>query len=55
MNKNSSFVKGIGLGMAVGSALGRMLPHGGRRKRAAAKAARSLSDTVDSFMRAIDK
>lgn len=55
MNKNSSFVKGMGLGMAVGSAMGRMMPHGGKRKRAAAKAARSLSDMVDSLTRAIDK
>ena len=55
MNKNSSFVKGMGLGMAVGSAMGRMMPRGGRRKRSAAKAARSLSDMVENLSRAMDR
>lgn len=55
MNKNSSFLKGMGMGMAVGSAMGRMMPHGAKRKRAAAKAAHSLSDMVDSLLRAMDK
>ena len=50
-----SFAKGIGLGMAVGSAMGRMLPHGRRRKRSVAKAARSLSDMVDQLVRSMDK
>jgi gas vesicle protein len=55
MNKDSSFFKGMGLGMAVGSAVGRMMPQGGRRKRAAARAARSLADMVDSLSKAINK
>lgn len=54
MNRNS-FAKGIGLGMAVGSALGRMLPRGGRRRRSVAKAARSLSDVVDQLTRSMGK
>ncbi len=41
--------------MAVGSAMGRMLPHGRRRKRSVAKAARSLSDMVDQLVRSMDK
>lgn len=54
MNRRS-FAKGVGLGMAVGSALGRLLPGGRRRKRSMAKAARSLSDMVDQLSRAMDK
>jgi gas vesicle protein len=53
--KNSLFLKGMGLGVAVGSALGRMMPRGGKRKRAATKAARSLSDVVDNLAKAIER
>lgn len=53
--KQSGFLKGMGMGLAVGSAVGRMMPHGGKRKRAATKAARSLSDVVDNLSKVIER
>ena len=51
---DSNFFKGIGIGMAVGSAVGRMMPRRRRKKHAAAKAARSLSQVVDNLSKAME-
>ncbi len=53
MNR-SNFLKGMGIGMALGSAAGRMMPRRRRRKHAAAKAARSLSAVVDNLSKAME-
>lgn len=50
----SNFLRGVGVGLAVGTAMGSMMPGKRKKKSTAAKAIRSLTEVMDNLSNALD-